>query len=97
MASPPKPRIIIALLATAVALGLVATIFVTFTAPLSTAKAADTTLPPIASPTTSPSPSPTASPHVLTTPTAGAYRVRVCPVDAVGNVGAGVLATVTMP
>lgn len=62
MASPSKPRIIIALLATAVALGLVATIFVTFTAPLSTAKAADTTLPPVASPTTSPSPSPSTSP-----------------------------------
>ena len=68
MASPPKPRIIIALLATAVALSLVATIFVTFTAPLSTAKAADTTLPPVASTTTSPSPVPTASPSPSTSP-----------------------------
>ncbi|MFZ4497552.1 MAG: L,D-transpeptidase [Candidatus Nanopelagicales bacterium] len=63
MASPPKPRIIMALLATAVALGLVATIFVTFPAPLSTAAAADTALRPVTSPTTSPSPSPTASPN----------------------------------
>ena len=74
MASPPKPRIIIALLATAVALGLVATIFVTFTAPLSTAKDADTTLPPVASPTTSPST--TASPSPSTAVPAVPIKVR---------------------
>ncbi|PHX60370.1 MAG: hypothetical protein CK552_06240 [Actinobacteria bacterium] len=68
MAAVRKPRINLALQATAVALGLAATILVTFTSPSSTAEGADTALRPVTSPTTPPSPTTSPSPNTTTPP-----------------------------